>query len=331
MQKTGLFVYHKHSCKYTLLSSHCQGYVYSILIYIILVKNFFISYLNKYIYIQYGNIYLFLILTIFRTTQLSVLSIVKHANILWVYWPIKLTQELVTMSITLTLTGNSSTLGADYFPQIELDREYECGLVDLQTYHSFPNIDYSNNLFHIDNLVIEIPVGSYELNDISEYLNKELAKIPYNENDGASEIFLYANNNTLNSMLVSTKNVYFNKERSVGALLGFSKRELDANILQTSDLPVNINKVNTIRVECNIITGSYSNGKKSHVLHEFSPMTEPGYKIVEVPKNVIYLPMNVKTISTLIVKLVDQDGDTINFRGEQITIRLHLKPKYVGV
>lgn len=241
------------------------------------------------------------------------------------------------MSTTLALTGNTSVLSFDYFPPIELNGEYECGLVDLLTYHSIPNIDKTNNLFHIGDFVIEIPIGSYELDDIANYLYSELNKrattttTTTTVRSGEHMLALYANNNTLKSMLLAKEKVYFNKERSVGSLLGFSKRELKPNVLHTSDLPVNINKVNAIRIECNIITGSYSNTNHSHILHEFSPMAEPGYKIIEVPKNVIYLPLNVKTISTITVRLVDQDGDLINFRDEKITVRLHLRRKHVGI
>ena len=120
--------------------------------------------------------------------------------------------------------------------------------------------------------------------------------------------------------------IFFNKERSIGSLLGFQRTILTEDVLHTSELPVDINKVNVIRVECNIISGSYINNTRSHTIHEFSPETGAGYKITEVPKNVIYLPVNVKRISTLTLKLVDQDGDLVNFRGERITIRLHLTP-----
>lgn len=236
------------------------------------------------------------------------------------------------MSTTLSLSGDTSILSFDYFPPIELSGDYECGLVDLLTYNSIPNIDIANNLFHIGDQIIEIPIGSYEFDDITEYLKKQLQdRFKNNEINSEIVLLLSANNNTLKSMLFSNEIVYFNKERSIGNLFGFSKQELKSNIMHTSDLPVNITKVNAIRVECDIIAGSFNNTMPSHILHEFSPMTEPGYKIVEIPKNVIYLPVNVKTIRSLTLKLVDQDGDIINFRGEKITIRLHLRPQHAGV
>ena len=54
-------------------------------------------------------------------------------------------------------------------------------------------------------------------------------------------------------------------------------------------------------------------------------MVEPGYKINEVPSDVIYLPINTRIINNISVNIIDQDGKLINFRGETITIRLHLK------
>ena len=117
----------------------------------------------------------------------------------------------------------------------------------------------------------------------------------------------------------------FQTKNSIGQLLGFSPRILEANKTHTSDLPVAILKVNALRVECNITTGAYINDCKVHTIHEFFPVVPPGYKIVEVPTHVIYLLIAVKTIHQIQLRIVDQDGDVVNFRGEVITIRLHVK------
>lgn len=80
------------------------------------------------------------------------------------------------MALTITLSGNSSVLTADYFPPIELskDFDYVCGLVDFQTYNSIPNIDETNNLFHIGDEIITLPVGSYEIENIFKYIHQTL-------------------------------------------------------------------------------------------------------------------------------------------------------------
>ena len=104
------------------------------------------------------------------------------------------------------------------------------------------------------------------------------------------------------------------------------KKTLLPNIDHYSDLPVNIFKVNILRVESNITTNTYMNNSQSHTLHEFAINVPPGYKIDEIPRNLIYLPINCREISSLTLRVVDQHGDLINFRGEEITIRMHLKP-----
>jgi len=91
-------------------------------------------------------------------------------------------------------------------------------------------------------------------------------------------------------------------------------------------MTIDITKINNICVQCNIINGTYIISEIAHTLHQFALVVSPGYKITEVPQNVIYLPVNTKQTHSITLKIVDQDGNLINFRGERITISLHLKP-----
>lgn len=225
------------------------------------------------------------------------------------------------MSITLTVNGNSSILVANYFPPIELTQDYVCGLISFDSYHTIPNVDKENNLFHIGKMAVEIPIGTYEMDDIVEIITNKYEPL----NQGFIDI--KANPNTFRTEIMSSREeVNFNKERSIGPLLGFSKRVLEPGIIHYSDNPVDVTRVNTISVECNIINGSYINEANVHTIHQFSLRVSPGYKISEIPFNVIYLPLNTRQVSTLVLKVVDQTGKLINFRGEDISIRLHLKP-----
>lgn len=226
------------------------------------------------------------------------------------------------MSITLTLNGDTSLLVANYFPPIELDQNYVCGLISFDTYHSIPNVDVENNLFHIGNHEIVIPVGSYEFSDIADLLADK-----YHTLNEKGTLDIQANYNTLQTHIKSKIDpIDFSKEHSIGSLLGFSKRVLEPRQEHYSDKTIDITKINTVIIECNIVSGSYINNVSAHTLHQFSLLVSPGYKITETPANVIYLPVNTRSINTLAVRVVDQNGNLINFRGEQISIRLHLKP-----
>lgn len=252
----------------------------------------------------------------------------KYKNILiifinrFTYQTLFIYNQTLVMSITLTLSSKSSELSAYYFPPITLNGAYECALTDFHSYNSIPNVDVYNNKFHIGKLVIEIPIGSYELNDIVEYIEEE-----YKRYRPENKITIEANNNTMQVKINSSKEaIHFNEENTIGKLLGFNSKVLAPNKNHYSDLPVNIFKVNILRIESSIAVNTYMNNSKAHTLHEFPINVPPGYKIVEIPKNLIYLPVNSNEISSLTLRAVDQNGDLINFRGEEITVRIHLRP-----
>lgn len=223
-------------------------------------------------------------------------------------------------TFTLTVSGTSSVLEAQYFPPIELSphKNYTLGLVELLTFNSIPNIDVGNNKIHIGREVITLPAGSYEIEDIENYVKQALT-------DKKIVIEIKPNNNTLRSEIRSNCDIDLTPNESIGRLLGFTPRILKADKNHESDLPVAILKVNALRVECNLTSGAYINGQRVHTIHEFFPSVPPGYKIIEIPSHVIYLPIISKIIDHIQLRIVDQDGNLVNFRGEIITIRLHIK------
>lgn len=255
-------------------------------------------------------------------------------------------------SLAVSLTGNASVLSAKFFPPIELDenQNYVCGLIDFQSFNSMPNVDHRNNLFHIigadinnnnnsivkDNSeiaiykiipfqtnelsyqqVIKIPTGAYEVTDIEEYLRSVLGTVHFS---------LKVNAQTFKCEIYCTQTIDFSQPNSIGQLLGFGERILESHVIHYSDSAPKIgNRESVIRVECNVIGGSYVNGEKARTLHEFYPNVPPGYKIIDVPRNVIYLPVVVKTIHTITIHVVDRENELINFQGETISVRLHIK------
>lgn len=120
------------------------------------------------------------------------------------------------MSFTLTLSGNSSILTADYFPPIELKGNYVCGLINFESYNSIPNVDETNKLLHFgDTNVIKIPVGSYEINDINKfiknYLHNKYGNLIWRDKEVKPEIDIQANNNTLQSEIITQQYILINQ------------------------------------------------------------------------------------------------------------------------
>lgn len=227
----------------------------------------------------------------------------------------------------ICLTGVTSDLKCMLFPPYDLSSapEWEMGFLDLMTYNSIPNIEENvNSDIHIgENIKITLPTGSYEIEDINNYIVKELkVKSP------KSTFQLNANNNTLKSEITCSEEIDFNQEHTIRDILGFAKGKLAANKAHISSNQVTINKVDVIRVCCNIVKGSYRDGIEGHVLHEFYPDVSPGYKIVEKPNIVQYLPITKQhSLDEFHIRLEDQNGDLVNFRGERINIRVDIRPK----
>lgn len=233
-------------------------------------------------------------------------------------------------SRTITLTGNCSSLSANFYPEIQFDERYNysCCLLDFFTYNSIANVNEKNNKLGYAaaekgvNGTITIPIGSYEVVEISEYINKKFKDLQLN-------FILAGNKNTMKSSIYTDLLIDFSLKNSIGPLLGFnnsilSNDKFERKTYESDDL-IQIQRVNSIRIDCDLITGSFHNGKSSHTLYEFCPSVSSGYKIILQPKNLIYLPISRRRINTLHISIVDESGELIDFNKEKITCRIHIK------
>lgn len=204
------------------------------------------------------------------------------------------------------------------FQQLGFDRKvYRAGPTHIAKPIESDKIAIENNYWYYSfEKEISLDTGIYSIPDIEKQLKRHF---------GDSNIFLKINNNTQKCELFSIFDIDFQRENTFHSLLGFSQNLYKGNILHTSDLPVQAVKVITVRVECNITSGAYYNNELVHTIHEFSIDVAPGYAISEVPKNVIYYPINTRTINNISLKIVDQDGELLNFRKEPIVVRLELR------
>ena len=202
-----------------------------------------------------------------------------------------------------------------------------CG---VETYYTFPNIDGKNNKLQISFdkgktwIQLELATGCYEIEAINTSLKRLIKE------KGASkdvELCLAPNKNTLQSIL-TLKNVWISfsdgEKGSLRTVLGFDAKVYKDGIHE-SEHTVNILRVNSIIIHCDIITLSRKNGIASPIIYSFFPNVSPGQKIVDRPKNLIYLPLTLSVISQMTVWLTDQNDEPLDIRGEELTITFHIR------
>lgn len=221
------------------------------------------------------------------------------------------------------LKGRSSEMHFQVFPPLKMGTNSVIGLTHFQVYNSIPNVDTSNNVFKYRRSadanwkMILIEIGTYELSDIEDYLQHALAEV-----DGVK---IKANANTLKCEYICKYETDFSVDNSIGKLFGMPARIIKANELTISEKLLEIAEINTIQIEVNIVSGSYNNGVPTNTIYKCFITTPPGYRIIESPMNIIYLPVTVETIYSIGIRLIDEAYNLINFRGEEISIELHLK------
>lgn len=176
-------------------------------------------------------------------------------------------------------------------------------------------------------LEITIPEGSYEIEAVETFIRTELINRHDNGKikESTLQFSLKPNLNTLKVELFSQYTIDFSQPRSIGQLLGFSAKELGKYTRHISDQSVQISSVGEIHVECNIVEGSFRKGIPCHTIFSFFPDVPVGYKISLRPTNVVYLPVNTRSIHNLTIRFIDQHGKLINLRGEEISVQLNLR------
>ena len=62
-----------------------------------------------------------------------------------------------------------------------------------------------------------------------------------------------------------------------------------------------------------------------YTIYTFFPDVSPGYKIIENLHNLLYLAITADTIHSITIWLADQNGSELNLRGENFSMRFHLR------
>ena len=118
--------------------------------------------------------------------------------------------------------------------------------------------------------------------------------------------------------------VNFRKDKSISSLLGFHSNLYTSGFHESENM-VNILTIHSILVNIDIISGIYVNGSTQPTIYSFFLDVSPGYKIIENTHNLLYLPITPDTIHSITIWLTDQNGNELNLRGENLSMRFHLR------
>ena len=125
-------------------------------------------------------------------------------------------------------------------------------------------------------------------------------------------------------ILKNNYEVDFRKDKSINSLIGFDSKLYTSGFKESENM-VNILTINSILVNIYIISDSYFNGSTQPTIYSFFPDVSSGYKIIENPHNLLYLPITSDTIHSITILLTDQNEDQLNLRGKNLSIRFHLR------
>ena len=225
-------------------------------------------------------------------------------------------------------SGKNSKVETTFVPSLELEGPYEIALHSLETYYSFPNVDKKNNKIRVSLDSgrswndLTFAVGCYEHKDINAELQRQLLVIGGKKED----IILKPNKNTFQTVMTinGTVQVDFRSENSIRTVLGFNSKIYTSG-RHLSEHTVDIMRVNSIFVHTDVIGSAYVNGSQTPVIYSFFPDIPPGGKIIVQPRVLIYLPISLSVISRLTSWLTDQNNEELNLRGEELTIKYHLR------
>ena len=119
----------------------------------------------------------------------------------------------------------------------------------------------------------------------------------------------------------------FDIKNSIRSILGFEAKKYTGGKRYESENKIDIIRVHSILVHCDIINSSRVNGTLAPVLYSFAPNVSPAEQIVFQPNHLIYVPLSLSTISSMTSWIMDQEGRVLDLGGEQLTLEFHIRKR----
>ena len=217
---------------------------------------------------------------------------------------------------------------------LELDKNYEIGLVSASMWYSWYNISesqYSNASwrYSIDSgatwIAHTVPDGLYSIDALNAYLSKTVTE---DGNDPAS-LILSANYSTFRCVVTLGVGYQLDlTQSSLHKIIGFNQEILTSS--QEGPNNVNItNDINSISIHCSIVdsNASFLNNQPTDTLFSFVPRSGPSTLLDVRPLHLIYLPVTTRNLSSITMSVTNQVNRIIDLNGEHTSYVLHIREK----
>ena len=170
------------------------------------------------------------------------------------------------------------------------------------------------------------------MNDINSYIQ---LRIRSNESlaSGATDPITISANITTNRVditIASNYSIDFSQPNTWKDMFGFDPVAIKVNGVTSGVRSARLVAFNAIVINTDLTKNDYLNGKPSTALHSYSAFKVPiGYKMFEKPNPPIYLPLARKVIDKIRVWITDENGNILDFDGEIITIKIHIRQIWI--
>ena len=232
---------------------------------------------------------------------------------------------------------NRSTHEEHLFQPLQTNnKQFKIAITFLSAYNGIFNVTNSNNNFYFTKsitdddhyIMITIPPGAYEI----ESLNDEIKRIIINDEHFTEANYPFTikpNFSTLGSIIeISNEEsaISFKASDSIGSLLGFNKKTI-YDEYNLSDNPVDILSFDNIFIKTDIAQGMIFKGRRSGIIHNLTMDVHLGYKYIEKFRGGVswYMVETKDFISSINLKLKNENGNLVSFNGQSVTFRLSIK------
>jgi len=225
-------------------------------------------------------------------------------------------------------------------PVMRLDTKmnHELAVDRVSMTYSWHNInaDYGNNKikYSKDNVsnwkTITFVNGMYSYDDISQYINQVITENvdqPSNNQVGVKIYFVLSSYRVVvelhNQWQLDIHNSTF------GDLIGFEPKII-TQTEYSSKLPNITNSVDSLHVNCDIVTDSITDGNYSNTIAVTpTDKLERSYPFTFEPKRALFSPVSKTTISEMRITVRDSLGRSINLNGVDWHMSLILKSSFI--